>query len=312
MDAIRTAALSKQFGRNMAVNNLSLQVTQGEIFGLVGPDGAGKTTIMRLLAGIMTPTSGDAWVYGYHIVREAEALKQYISYMPQRFSLYPDLTVEENIRFYADIFNVPRDLYTARSKELLSLSGLLSFADRQAQDLSGGMKQKLALICALIHTPRILLLDEPTNGVDPLSRREFWRILQELRREQVTIFLSTSYMDEAERCDRVGLIHQGRLLACGTPAAIKQAMPGSLVEIACSRPREVWPVLLTTLRPMSGGLFGDKIHVLLADNNPATALAAVEAVIDQLGLVAEANLPPPTLEDVFMALLAPSDRGAEQ
>ena len=213
MAAIHTENLTRTFGTVTAVDALNLDVREGEIFGLVGPDGAGKTTTIRLLAAIMAPTSGAAWVAGRHTVDEAEAIKEEIGYMSQRFGLYPDLTVLENIHFYADIYSVPRRGRAERISELLAFSNLTPFKKRLAGRLSGGMKQKLGLACALIHTPNVLFLDEPTNGVDPVSRRDFWRILYRLLRQHVTIFVSTAYLDEAERCNRIGLIHQGRLIA---------------------------------------------------------------------------------------------------
>jgi len=231
MAAIHTENLSRSFGPLKAVDALNLDVAEGEIFGLVGPDGAGKTTTMRLLTAIMDPSSGDAWVAGHHTAREAEASKENIGYMSQRFGLYPDLTVLENIHFYADIYSVPRRGRDARIEELLDFSNLTPFKKRQAGRLSGGMKQKLGLVCALIHTPKVLFLDEPTNGVDPVSRRDFWRILYKLLRQKVTIFVSTAYLDEAERCNRIGLIHQGRLLAVGTPDEVKQLMTGGIKTI---------------------------------------------------------------------------------
>lgn len=308
MDAIRIENLTKAFSDNIAVNELSVTVAQGEVFGLVGPDGAGKTTTMRLLAGIMEPTAGDAWVQGCHIVHEAETLKQHISYMPQRFGLYLDLTVEENINFYADLYNVPGKIRRDKIKELLAFSNMTPFRDRLAQNLSGGMKQKLALACALIHTPRILLLDEPTNGVDPLSRRDFWRILYQLLKEKVTIFVSTAYLDEAERCTRIGLLHQGRLLACGTPDAVKRNMQGVLVEIKCEQPRIVLPLLTNAAKPLSCGLFGDKIHMVLPGDTFA-ALSAAETALADLGVKATTKIVSPSLEDVFISILTPSERG---
>ncbi len=214
-------ALTRSFGTRTAVRGLDLDVRRGETFALVGPDGAGKTTTMRLLTAILAPTSGDAWVEGHHVVRNAEAVKHVIGYMSQRFGLYSDLTVLENIHFYADIYGVPRHDRDAVVDRLLAFSQLLPFKKRLAGHLSGGMKQKLGLACALVHTPRVLLLDEPTNGVDPVSRREFWRILARLARDGVTIFVSTAYLDEADRADRVGLLHEGGLLALGTPAELK-------------------------------------------------------------------------------------------
>ena len=222
MITIKAAGLTRKFKDNIAVNGLNLEIEEGEIFGLVGPDGAGKTTTMRLLTGILEPTSGEGWVYGKHIVKESEVLKDNIAYMSQRFGLYEELTVLENINFYADVFCVPKIKRVEVIEKLLGFSGLLPFKKRLAGKLSGGMKQKLGLSCALIHTPKVLFLDEPTNGVDPVSRRDFWKILYDLLKEKVTILYSTSYLDEAERCRRVGLIHKGQLLRCDTPDNIKK------------------------------------------------------------------------------------------
>lgn len=229
---IKANALTKNFGSVTAVNKLTIEVREGEIFGLVGPDGAGKTTTMRLLTGILEPTSGDAWVGGHHIVKDSEKLKENIAYMSQRFGLYGDLTVIENMNFYADIYRVSQKERGETMKRLLSFSNLTPFKGRLAGNLSGGMKQKLGLACALIHTPRVLFLDEPTNGVDPVSRRDFWQILYQLLKEKVTIFYSTSYLDEAERCKRVGLIHKGNLLRCDTPDAIKKEKNVATMEDA--------------------------------------------------------------------------------
>ncbi|MFA5146996.1 MAG: ABC transporter ATP-binding protein [Candidatus Omnitrophota bacterium] len=222
MSVIKATNLTRKFGPLTAVDNLNLDIPEGEIFGLVGPDGAGKTTTMRLLTGILDPTSGEGWVYGKHIVKEAETLKDNIAYMSQRFGLYEELSVLENINFYADVYGVGKEHRTETIDRLLGFSGLLPFKARFAGKLSGGMKQKLGLACALIHTPRVLFLDEPTNGVDPVSRRDFWNILYDLLKEKVTIFCSTCYLDEAERCRRVGLMHKGKLLRCDPPEAIKK------------------------------------------------------------------------------------------
>jgi len=232
MAVIKTTNLTRKFGDLTAVNDLNIEIPEGEIFGLVGPDGAGKTTTMRLLTGILDPTSGEGWVYGKHIVKEAETLKDNIAYMSQRFGLYEDLTVMENINFYADIYCVPEAERAAKIENLLGFSNLTPFKERLAGRLSGGMKQKLGLACSLIHTPKVLFLDEPTNGVDPVSRRDFWRILHSLLKEKVTIFYSTSYLDEAERCKRVGLIHKGKLLRCETPEEIKKEMGVKSLEEA--------------------------------------------------------------------------------
>ena len=221
MDAVRADKLTKWFGQRVAVNDLTLAVTEGEIFGLVGPDGAGKTTTMRLLTSIMNPTSGEAWVAGHHVVREAEAVKEDIGYMSQRFGLYPDLSVMENIDFYADIYGVPRKGRNEKIDRLLAFSNLTPFRKRLAGNLSGGMKQKLGLACVLVHEPKLLILDEPTNGVDPVSRQEFWEILAEMRGQGMTILVSTAYLDEGERCDLLALMHKGRIIQAATPDEIR-------------------------------------------------------------------------------------------
>jgi ABC-2 type transport system ATP-binding protein len=232
MPVIKTAGLTRKFNDLTAVNGLTIEVEEGEIYGLVGSDGAGKTTTMRMLAGILDPTEGEGWVNGKHIVRDAEGLKKDIAYMSQRFGLYEDLTVVENLDFYADIYGVEEQERLARSEELLGFSGLLPFKKRLAGNLSGGMKQKLGLACALIHPPRVLFLDEPTNGVDPISRRDFWKILYRLLREKVTILMSTAYLDEAERCRRIALMHRGNLLERGAPADIRKKHGAETLEQA--------------------------------------------------------------------------------
>jgi ABC-2 type transport system ATP-binding protein len=232
MITIKAVNLTRNFGNLIAVDHLNLEIPEGEIFGLVGPDGAGKTTTMRLLTGILTPTEGEGWVYGKHIVKESEAVKENIAYMSQRFGLYEELTVLENINFYADVFCTPKKGREELIDKFLGFSGLIPFKSRLAGKLSGGMKQKLGLSCALIHTPKVLFLDEPTNGVDPVSRRDFWKILYELLKEKVTILYSTSYLDEAERCRRVGLIHKGKMLRCDTPDNIKNERKVKTLEEA--------------------------------------------------------------------------------
>ena len=210
------------------MDHLDLEVASGELFGLVGPDGAGKTTIMRLLSGILSPTGGEAWAAGHSILREPEAIKERIGYMSQRFGLYEDLTVMENVLFYADLYGGAEEGKAAQDREAPRLQQPRALSRTASQDnLSGGMKQKLGLACALIHTPKVLLLDEPTGGVDPVSRRDLWRILYDLLREGVTIFVSTAYLDEAERCTRIGLIHKGRLLVTGGPREVRTHAPFS-------------------------------------------------------------------------------------
>ena len=303
MDAIRTENLTKKFNDLTAVDGLTLSVADGELFGLVGSDGAGKTTTMRLLTAIMEPTSGDAWVMGRHTLREAEAVKEEIGYMSQRFGLYPDLTVLENIHFYADIFGVPGKGRDTRIDELLSFSNLAPFRKRRAGNLSGGMKQKLGLACALIHTPRVLFLDEPTNGVDPLSRRDFWRILYQLLKQGVTIFVSTAYLDEADRCNRVGLIHQGKLLACDTPAGLKGLMRGTIVEVRAAEPRRAARLLRERMPDASVGLFGDKVHVVTGE--PDAAGRRITAACSKEGIpLLGTRIIEPTLEDVFVSVLS--------
>ena len=232
MVAVKTVNLTRKFDNLTAVNGLNLQVEQGEIFGLVGPDGAGKTTILRLLTTVLEPTAGQGWVYDRDIVKESNALREDIAYMPQNFGLYEDLTVIENMSFYADIYCIPSRQRSQKIEDLLEFSNLKPFKKRLAKNLSGGMKQKLGLTCALIHTPKILFLDEPTNGVDPVSRRDFWQILYKLMKENVTIVLSTSYLDEAEHCKKVALMHKGVLLKCDTPSAIKNQTNSQSMEEA--------------------------------------------------------------------------------
>lgn len=302
MPAIRVESIRKQFGEVTAVDGLSFEVAEGEIFGLVGPDGAGKTTTMRLLTGIMDPSGGDGWVMDRHVVRDAEALKREISYMSQRFGLYPDLSVEENIDFYADLYEVPKRGREEKVSRLLAFSNLTPFRKRLAGNLSGGMKQKLGLACALIHTPKVLFLDEPTNGVDPVSRRDFWRILYQLLREKVTIFVSTAYLDEAERCNRIAMIHKGKLLACGTPMEIKGMLRGTVLELRSPQSRKLAALLRSELNETSVGLFGDRIHVVAEDAAVATSEATKIAQAAGLSVDGVRTIEP-TLEDVFVSVL---------
>ncbi len=221
---IQTHDLTKRFGALTAVDHLNLSVARGEIFGLVGPDGAGKTTTVRMLCGLMDPTEGSATVAGHDVARESQQVKDQIGYMAQRFGLYSDLTVEENMHFYADLFGITGGERDRLSTQLLRMTRMEPFTKREAGRLSGGMKQKLALMCTLLHHPQILFLDEPTNGVDPVSRRDFWAILYQLLQDGITIFMATAYLDEAERCNRVGLLHKGKLIHCETPEEMKRAM----------------------------------------------------------------------------------------
>ena len=303
MAAIRANSLRRTFDGLVAVEGLNLDIAEGELFGLVGPDGAGKTTTMRMLTGLLKPSGGSAVVAGFDVVRHTERLKEHIGYMSQRFGLYPDLTVMENIGFYADIYGVPARDRAEKIDRLLGFSNLTPFRQRLAGNLSGGMKQKLGLACALIHTPRVLFLDEPTNGVDPVSRRDFWRILYQLVRERVTIFVSTAYLDEAERCTRLALLHQGRLLGLGTPDEVKAMMPGALLEVRTPAPRRTAALLRERLAAASVGLFGDRVHVAARDI--VATEAAIRALVAAAGFELLSLHPiAPSLEDVFVAVLS--------
>ena len=298
MAAIRTRGLGRTFGALWAVRGLDLEVKRGEIFGLVGPDGAGKTTTMRLLTGILAASEGEAEVAGFPIRGGEEELKLRISYMSQRFGLYGDLSVEENLHFYADLYEVPRREREALEERLLGFSNLTPFRKRLARNLSGGMKQKLGLACALIHKPEILFLDEPTNGVDPVSRRDFWRILYAMLKEGVTIFVSTAYLDEAERCSRVGLMHRGRLIQCDTPQKLKQGMAGQLLELETERPRAAREALAAELGWNRVSLFGGTLHLYAGDAGEAEAARRILAGAG-IAVRAEKTITP-TLEDVFI------------
>jgi ABC-2 type transport system ATP-binding protein len=300
---IAVSGLTRRFPGVLAVDHLSFDVRAGEIFGLVGPDGAGKTTALRMLAGVLPPNEGSASVAGCDIVRDPEAAKNRISYMPQRFGLYEDLTVDENIRFYADLFAVPRAVRDSRSAQLLVAAGMSEFRARLAGKLSGGMKQKLGLVCALIHTPRVLLLDEPTTGVDPVSRRDFWRILYSLLDEGVAILTSTAYLDEAERCHRVALLHQGRLLFCDVPAELKQRLPGAVVLIRSGDPASLRDPLKRAEGVSSLVLVGDGVHLVLDD--AARRIPELRARLDAGGVrYDEIEQVTPTIEDLFVAAVS--------
>ncbi|WP_026840756.1 ABC transporter ATP-binding protein [Citrifermentans bremense] len=302
-EAIKTNALQKRFGKVTAVEELSLGVKSGELFGLVGSDGAGKTTTLRMLAGIMDPTGGETLVLGRNMAQEAEEVRGDIGYMSQRFGLYPDLTVLENLRFYADIHMIPARERGGRIDELLGFSNLTPFKERLAGKLSGGMKQKLGLACALVHRPRVLFLDEPTNGVDPVSRRDFWRILHGLLGEGVTILVATAYLDEAERCHRVGLMHRGRLLACDTPKGLKGLMTGGVLEFTTEEPRRAVRLLSADFPSGSVALFGEKLHLYYADD-PEEARERAIASLKKAGLEApRVRQVEPSLEDLFVSLL---------
>ncbi|MDP3046710.1 MAG: ABC transporter ATP-binding protein [Chloroflexota bacterium] len=299
--AIEMSGLTKRFGQLTAVDQLDLVVKRGSIFGLVGPDGAGKTTTLRMLCGALVPTAGTARVAGFDVVRQTELARLQLGYMPQSFSLYPDLSVQENLEFFADVYEVPRALRQARMDKLLEFSRLAGFRGRRAEHLSGGMKKKLALACTLIHEPRVLLLDEPTTGVDPVSRRELWHILYELLRSGVTTVVTTPYMDEAERCNRVGFLMAGRLLVSGTPSELADLPRRMVVELK-ARPRKV----MQAVAHGAGGvdniqIFGDRLHLLAAD--PAAVMASLQEALEREGAqILTLRTVRPSMEDVFMHL----------
>ena len=298
--AVEFDGVRKSFGPTKAVDGLSLVVSRGEMFGVIGPDGAGKTTTLRLLAAILDPTRGRATVAGFDTVRQSEIIKRRIGYMAQQFSLYGDLSIDENIAFFAEIHGV-RDFKSRRTR-LLDLTGLTRFRDRLADHLSGGMKQKLALACTLVHEPRLLVLDEPTTGVDPVSRREFWKLLAEFLVEGLTIVLATPYLDEAERCGRVALVSQGRLLALDEPARLIASMHGTILEVVATPVREALHALRERLGRDRVQLFGDRLHVRVSAAGEA---ARVTAELERAGFTASHVRPiVPTLEDVFIEQLA--------
>ncbi|MDH5202211.1 MAG: ABC transporter ATP-binding protein [Nitrospirota bacterium] len=299
--AIKTSNLTKIFNGNIAVDNLKLDIKKGELFGLVGPDGAGKTTTMRLLTAIMEPTSGEAWVAGHSIIKEGERIKEKIGYMSQRFGLYEDLTVMENIVFYADLYDVPEKERPARIERLLGFSNLTPFKSRLAGKLSGGMKQKLGLACVLIHTPEVLFLDEPTNGVDPVSRRDFWKILYDLLKEKVTILISTAYLDESERCTRVGLMYKGRLLMKNEPMTIKKSLGIPMIEVWSDDARNAREIIRNSEGVKNVSIYGDRLHI---------AIDKREALDDIIGKLRSEGIEVrdyreivPSIEDVFISMV---------
>ena len=295
--AVSLQALSRSFGALRAVEDLTLDIDAGELFGIVGPDGAGKTTTLRMLAGILRPTSGEVRIGAVDVRRDPEAVKPHIAYMAQRFGLYEDLTVQENLDFYADVYGVPKGARNARMDRLYTFSRLGEFRDRLAGKLSGGMKQKLSLSCCLVHQPEVLLLDEPTFGVDPISRRELWLIVHEMVSDGVTVVVSTSYLDEAERCDRVAMLHEGRVLALDTPALLQQSMVGLMFDVRSDRPREARDALRSSAGVHSATLFGDRLHVFTKSGHADTVRNSVTAA--GIGVISIREIEP-SLEDVFI------------
>jgi ABC-2 type transport system ATP-binding protein len=291
---IETRGLTKRFGKLTAVDHLTLTIPKGEIFGLVGPDGAGKTTALRMLCGLIDPTEGEANVAGFNVTKNIDAVRDRIGYMAQRFGLYQDLTVEENMVFYSDLFGLPARERNPLMAQLLEMTRMAPFRDRPAGKLSGGMKQKLALMCTLLHHPQILLLDEPTNGVDPVSRRDFWAILYQLVRDGLTVLVSTAYLDEAERCNRVGLMNHGRLVLCDTPLNLKRNIPEAAYAITGSDLRAIRERLASEPGVLSVQPAGTKLHLFVDRAKPLSTLqsAAPHAAFTPLT---------PSLEDIFIA-----------
>jgi ABC-2 type transport system ATP-binding protein len=304
--AIETHNLTKQYRsqneNHPAVQGLDLTIQPGELYGLVGSDGAGKSTTIRILATVILPTSGEAQIGGYGVIDQAEKARPLIGYMPQIFSLYPDLTVIENLHYYADINGVPKERQDSRIPELLEFTRLTDFQSRRSEYLSGGMRKKLALACAMIHEPKVMLLDEPTTGVDPVSRRELWRILADIIQEGVTILVSTPYMDEAERCNTVGILHEGRMLANGSPKELETDFPFNILEVKARRRRTIRQIInsiddIHRWRPV-----GDRLRLCV--DNPETVMNELASKSESAG--AEVSIlreSKPTIDDVFMQLI---------
>jgi len=308
--AIEAIKLTRKFDDLVAVDSLDLAIRPGEIFGLVGPDGAGKSTALRMLSSIMDPTEGEARIVGFDTRSQSDNVKDNVAYMSQRFGLYTDLSVLENINFYADLYGLPYSGREAVIDRLLDFSYMRPFRHRLAGKLSGGMKQKLQLACALVHTPKVLLLDEPTNGVDPVSRRDFWRILYQLLKDDVSILVTTAYLDEAERCNRVGLLHGGKLIAEGTPQDVKKLMVGTLLGISSRHSRQIRKLIDGKLECESVEVFGDNVHVVTKD--PEAAKGCIERHLKEAGIeYGEIRELVPTLEDVYISVLGDSEAVAD-
>jgi ABC-2 type transport system ATP-binding protein len=292
-----------------ALDAVDLQVEVGHLYGLVGPDGAGKTTLLRILSTVLMPTSGSARLAGFDVIKQSEQVRARLGYMPQAFSLYPDLSVMENLRFFADMNGVPRRKQKEHIEELLEFARLTDFTSRRSENLSGGMRKKLALACALIHEPEILLLDEPTTGVDPVSRRELWQLLAKVIERGVTVVVSTPYMDEAERCDVVSIIYQGRMLTTGAPAELERQMPFKLIEVTAKPRGTLRKVADKTEGVISWRAVGDRLR--LSVNNPIEAQARIESDLKNAGAVIsilrEARV---TMEDVFIHLVEKQEKQA--
>src|SRR5581483_7447543 len=300
MTIVAAQGLTRRFGALTAVDRLDLQVAQGEIFALVGPDGAGKTTSMRMLCGLMDPTEGRAWVAGFDVSKQPDAVKDQIGYMAQRFGLYGDLTVDENMAFNGDLFGVIGRERQELSTQLLQMTRMEPFRKRQAAKLSGGMKQKLALMCTLLHKPRVLFLDEPTNGVDPVSRRDFWAILYQLISEGLTVLVSTAYMDEAERANRVGMMHRGRMIRCDAPTALKESLEETCYRVHFPHPEHARPLLERQPGVLGVHHAGIEYHLFVDER-----VTKVEKLLEATPFTYQKITP--SLEDVFIALARKED-----
>lgn len=302
MNALEIKEFKKNYGDIEAVKGVSLQVKEGELFGLIGPDGAGKTTLMRSVCTLLKSTSGTISVLGHDAAKEVVYIRSILGYMPQRFSLYQDLSVEQNLRFFANIFKVPEEERNERMSQLYHFSRLGPFKKRKAGDLSGGMKQKLALSCALIHTPQLLILDEPTFGVDPVSRQEFWEILNSIREEGTTILVSTAYMDEADLCDRVALMYKGEIVAKGTPQEIRDRYSFLLYRLTGKDTRKLRDLFSSLPQVHTTQLFGDAVHVSFKKSPSRTDWKKWQE--ETAGNLEDWKKQPPSIEDVFMELSA--------
>ena len=307
MRAIEFANVTKKYDELVAVRDVSMSIEPGEMFGLIGPDGAGKTTTIRMMCGLLKPDGGSVRVLGRNPVKEHRQVTQTLGYLSQRFSLYGDLSIDENISFFAEIHGLSmRDpAIRQRRERLLELTQLAQFRGRLADQLSGGLKQKLALACTLVHEPRIILLDEPTTGVDPVSRREFWKLLSEFLAQGITILMATPYLDEAERCSRVALVHQGQLVALDTPGALRAALPGMVMEVIARDRDRATSVLERMPGVADVQLFGERAHVRLADGAALSDAQQLSAALAAAGIAVESvRRVPASLEDVFIARVA--------
>ncbi len=305
---VEVHGLERRFGTFRAVAGITFSVRRGEIFGLLGPNGAGKSTTIRMLCGLLAPTGGSGRVAGFDIVRETERIKTRIGYMSQKFSLYDELTVEENIDFYSSIYRLPRAKKAERKAWVLAMAGLEAHRRARTGELSGGWKQRLALGCAVLHEPPILFLDEPTSGVDPNSRRQFWDLIYALSERGVTVFVTTHYMEESEYCDRLGVVYRGELIALGTPRELKtRHMPATVLEIECSRPNDAMDLIERLPEVSEVALFGKGLHAVAPDAGAAAdairaRLTAAEIRLDRVERIT------PTLEDVFVSLVETRER----